>query len=304
MKLLSFIGPNQTRSWGVSAKEAVIDIPLLATGLGTHAPEDIESLFTSSDIGWLEALVGRASVEQVSNASVDTSKVRVLPPVSHPGKIVAVGRNYLDHAGEANVKLPKWPKLFPKFSSTIVGPGDEVIKPTMTNQLDFEVELAVVISKVTSHVSEDQAMDHVAGYTILNDISARDVQFTDEQITLGKNFDTFCPLGPVITTTDEMDDPFDIGLRLRLNGEVMQESSTKHLIFSVPFLVSFISYAMRLEPGDIISTGTPAGVGCFRNPPIWLAPGDKIESEVDGVGTLVNVVAQGEGEVPVRRSNR
>jgi 2-keto-4-pentenoate hydratase/2-oxohepta-3-ene-1,7-dioic acid hydratase in catechol pathway len=209
-----------------------------------------------------------------------------------PGKIVGIGRNYRDHGSEGNLKLPVWPKLFPKFPSAVVGPGACIERPAMTSQLDYEVEVAVVIGRTADHVSEETAMDCVAGYTVANDVSARDLQFADEQITLGKNFDGFCPLGPCITTVDELPDPGGISLSLTLNGNVMQESSTANLIFSIPYLVHFISSVMTLDPGDVILTGTPAGVGCFRDPPVWLGPGDKVECRVGGVGTLTNVIAQ------------
>lgn len=297
MKLARFeTGPGQT-SWGVVDGDGVVDVPARAAARGVTAPTGVKDLLAGPGLSWLTEFLAEPVPD--GELRLAANDVRLLAPLPDTGKIVAVGRNYHDHVGEADIALPAQPKIFTKFDSSIVGTGDAVIRPTMTTNLDFEVEVGVVIGTTARHVPLESAMDHVAGYTATNDISARDIQFSDDQLTLGKNFETFCPMGPVITTQDELPDPDAIELSLTLNGEVMQQSSTKYLIFSIPYIVSFLSYVMTLNPGDVLMTGTPAGVGCFRNPPIWLQPGDVIETRVGGVGTLVNRIEQGSGPVPI-----
>jgi 2-keto-4-pentenoate hydratase/2-oxohepta-3-ene-1,7-dioic acid hydratase in catechol pathway len=222
-------------------------------------------------------------------------EVRLLPPVPRPGKILCSGVNYHGHLEEnPGAKLPEFPFFFSKLPSAVIGPGQAIVQPTMTRQLDYEVELAVVIGRVMRRASEAAAMNGVAGYTILHDVSARDVQFTDQQITLGKNFDTFAPMGPCLVTPDEIPDPANLGLRTLVNGRVLQDGSTRDWVFPLPRLLSFLSSVMTLEPGDIVSTGTPAGVGYFRKPPAFLQPGDVVTLEVDGIGRLENPVIAGD----------
>jgi 2-keto-4-pentenoate hydratase/2-oxohepta-3-ene-1,7-dioic acid hydratase in catechol pathway len=297
MKLARFHGADEAVTWGVVKGDTVIDVPARARAAGHEPPTTLKELLARRDLAWVRSILAEAP------ATGDTHRldeVRLLAPLPDAGKIVAVGRNYADHVDEADLKLPARPKIFTKFDSTVIGPGDDIVRPTHTSQLDYEVELAVVIGTRARDVTPESAMDHVAGYTVTNDISARDIQFSDEQLTLGKNFDTFCPMGPVVTTVDELPDPAAIELSLTLNGTVMQSSSTKHLIFDIPYLVAFLSSVMTLNPGDVLLTGTPSGVGCFRNPPVWLQPGDVVETSVVGVGTLVNHVVQGTVTEPAR----
>ena len=202
-------------------------------------------------------------------------------------KIVCVGLNYHEHAVEARGDLPKVPLLFGKFANTLVGDGDAIVLPEGIGHVDAEAELAVVIGKTIHGISEDEAMDAVAGYTCANDVSARDAQFGDVQWFRGKGFDTFCPVGPTIV---ELDDASDLRVQQRLNGEVLQDSRTNLLIFSIPTLISYVSHALTLEPGDLILTGTPSGVGVFRDPKVTLKPGDVVEVEVEGIGVLRNEV--------------
>jgi 2-keto-4-pentenoate hydratase/2-oxohepta-3-ene-1,7-dioic acid hydratase in catechol pathway len=202
-------------------------------------------------------------------------------------KIVCVGLNYHEHAAEARGDLPKVPLLFGKFANTLVGDGDAIVLPEGIGHVDAEAELAVVIGKTIHGISEDEAMDAVAGYTCANDVSARDAQFGDVQWFRGKGFDTFCPVGPTIV---ELDDASDLRVQQRLNGEVLQDSRTNLLIFSIPTLISYVSHALTLEPGDLILTGTPSGVGVFRDPKVTLKPGDVVEVEVEGIGVLRNEV--------------
>jgi 2-keto-4-pentenoate hydratase/2-oxohepta-3-ene-1,7-dioic acid hydratase in catechol pathway len=209
---------------------------------------------------------------------------------SAPGKIVCVGLNYRSHASESEMDLPKQPLLFGKFANTIVGPGDAIMLPPESTHVDAEAELAVVMGATVARVRTERALEAVHGYTVANDVSARDVQFGDGQWFRGKGFDTFCPMLSEIVPISELGAAADLRVVQRLNGEILQEGRTRDLIFDVPTLVSFVSHAMTLEPGDLILTGTPEGVGYFRDPRIALSPGDEVEVEVEGIGVLRNPV--------------
>ncbi|MCI0747975.1 MAG: fumarylacetoacetate hydrolase family protein [Verrucomicrobia subdivision 3 bacterium] len=218
-------------------------------------------------------------------------EVKILAPLPRPGKILCSGINYRGHKAEnPDAKMPSEPFFFSKLPSSVIGPGEPIIKPSQTEQLDYEVEFAVVIGRAMKRAPESAVMDCIAGYTILHDVSARDVQFKDSQITLGKNFDTFCPLGPCIVTKDELPQPAKVRLRSFVNGKLMQDGNTADWVFSLPKLLSFLSGIMTLEAGDIVSTGTPAGVGVFRKPPVFLKPGDVVRLEAEGIGVLENPV--------------
>jgi 2-keto-4-pentenoate hydratase/2-oxohepta-3-ene-1,7-dioic acid hydratase in catechol pathway len=212
-------------------------------------------------------------------------------PLKAPSKIACVGLNYHDHCRETGMAAPERPLIFAKFPSSLVGPDAAIESPDgLTEQVDWEVELAVVIGRRIRHASERAALDAIFGYTAANDVSARDLQFADQQWVRAKSIDTFCPVGPVIVTPDEFGDPQQKRLVARVNGETMQDSTTAEMIFGVAEIVSFLSQACTLEPGDLILTGTPWGVGGFRDPPVFLKPGDTIEIEVEGVGVLANDV--------------
>ncbi|SNZ01504.1 fumarylacetoacetate hydrolase family protein [Flagellimonas pacifica] len=212
--------------------------------------------------------------------------VRLGSPLKRPSKIVCVGLNYAQHAAESGMPVPKEPVLFFKATSAIVGPNDDVIIPKGSEKTDWEVELAFVIGKKASYVTEENAMEHVAGYVLHNDYSEREYQLEREgQWVKGKSCDTFAPLGPYLVTKDEIKNPHDLNLWLKLNGEMMQNSSTSDFVFNIPKLVSYISEFMTLLPGDIVSTGTPFGVGLGLNPPKYLKPGDVVELGIDGLGT-------------------
>ena len=185
--------------------------------------------------------------------------MKLLAPLARPGKILCVGLNYRDHAAESNMAIPDSPTVFSKYSNTIIGPGDAIQIPRLTDQVDYEAELAFVIGRTARHVPESRALDYIAGYVPFNDVSARDYQMRTSQWTLGKTFDTFGPLGPALVTADEVPDPGALDISLTLEGEVLQQSNTRHLIFSIPFLLSYLSGVMTLKPGDLVSTGTPAG---------------------------------------------
>jgi len=204
-------------------------------------------------------------------------------------KVVCVGLNYFDHAAESKGEPPKAPLLFGKFANTLCGDGDAIVLPDGVGHVDAEAELAVVIGRTASRVAKDDAFEFVAGYTCANDVSARDYQFGDGQWFRGKSIDTFCPVGPRLVPRDELD-PGDLRIQQRLNGETLQDSRTKLLIFDIPTLVSYITASITLEPGDLILTGTPEGVGVFRDPKVTLAAGDVVEVEVEGIGVLRNDV--------------
>jgi 2-keto-4-pentenoate hydratase/2-oxohepta-3-ene-1,7-dioic acid hydratase in catechol pathway len=227
-----------------------------------------------------------------SDASFSLESLKLGPPVPRPGKIIAIGLNYRDHADEANFKAPEYPLIFAKFPNSIAGPHDPIALPSDDMQVDSEAELGVVIGRNGKGISVDRSLDYVAGYMALNDVSARKWQFADKQWTRGKSCDTFCPTGPWLTTRDEVSDPHNLRVIGRLNGEVFQDSNTSNLIFRLPELISFISAAITLEPGDIIATGTPSGVGVFRNPPVFLKPGDVAEVEIESLGVLKNAVVR------------
>ncbi len=217
-------------------------------------------------------------------------KVRLRAPIARPGKITCVGLNYADHAREQGIEPPKEPIFFLKSINTLCGPGDPILLPPNSTQVDYEAEFAVVIGKAGRRIPEEKAYQYVAGYTILNDVSARDMQFGDKQWYRGKSCDAFAPTGPWIVTADEVPDPHNLGISLTLNGQKMQDSNTSNLIFKVPYLISYLSQSMTWELGDLISTGTPPGVGVFRKPPVFLKPGDSVSITVEQLGTLTNPV--------------
>lgn len=219
------------------------------------------------------------------------AEVSFLSPVTQPTKIVCVGLNYRDHCVETGSPIPDHPVLFNKFPSSIIGPLESIVfERSLTAKVDFEVELAVVIGRTCRRVTEKNAFDNVFGYTVANDVSARDLQFLDTQFMFGKALDTFCPLGPVIITRDEIDDPQDLKLRCSVNGTVYQDSSTSEMIFGIAELMAYISRGITLEAGDVILTGTPAGVGFTRKPPVYLKEGDLVKAEIEAIGSLENPI--------------
>lgn len=260
---------------------------------------DEENVLDISSDRWprLRAAMNVASAAEIAEAAraegtaLPLSEVSYLPPITDPEKILCVGLNYATHAGEANMEVPKSPSLFVRFPSSQVGHEEEVVKPDISEEYDFEGELAVVIGQPARHLPEDRALSCVAGYTIFGEHSVRDWQFHSRQATPGKNFWRSGSIGPWIVTADEIPDPSKLRLVTRLNGEVMQDDTTDHLIFSIPKLIAYISHFTELLPGDIISTGTPAGVGFARDPKVYLNPGDEVEIEISGIGTLRNRVA-------------
>jgi 2-keto-4-pentenoate hydratase/2-oxohepta-3-ene-1,7-dioic acid hydratase in catechol pathway len=214
-------------------------------------------------------------------------------PIDRPGKIICVGLNYRDHAEEQGTALPEAPLLFAKWQNTLVGPGDPIVIPPVVTKCDYEAELGVVIGAQVRDVSAENALEAVAGYVCVNDVSARDLQFADGQWTRGKSPDTFCPVGPALVSRDDIPDPQTLPIRAILNGATVQESTTANMIFGVADVIAYVTRTITLEPGDLIATGTPAGVGAFRDPPLFMKPGDEITIEIEGIGSLTNPVVAG-----------
>ena len=318
MKLVTFESGDQNRV-GVLRDGSVLDmevaIDLLrgsALGLaprpelleavnavlaGGAAPHDMLDLLERGE-AWRRALAEILDAVTASQRPSHLSqtlfapleKVRLRAPLQRPGKIVCVGLNYESHRAEQGLKSPARPVFFLKSGNTICGPGDPIVLPPNSTEVDYEAEFAVVIGKRGKGIPEEKAFEHVAGYTILNDVSARDMQYGDRQWFRGKSCDTFGPTGPCIVTSDEISDPHRLRISLTLNGRTMQDSNTHDLIFKIPFLVSYLSQSLTWEVGDLLSTGTPGGVGHYHKPPAYLKPGDTVSVTVEGIGTLTNPV--------------
>ncbi|NXT92409.1 FAHD2 protein, partial [Anhinga rufa] len=222
---------------------------------------------------------------------VPREAVRLLAPIEDPEKVICVGLNYRDHCLEQDVKIPKEPIIFSKFPSTIIGPFDDIMHPEESSEVDWEVELAAIIGKRGRRIEESSALEHIVGFTVANDVSARDWQMRNgRQWLLGKTFDTFCPLGPALVTKDAVADVHNLSIRCSVNGRLMQDSSTSQLIFRLPKLIAWVSRFVTLVPGDILLTGTPAGVGFFQKPPVFLKRGDEVRCEIEELGTICNKV--------------
>ena len=227
----------------------------------------------------------------LADLSYAVSEIEWLPPVPRPGKVIGVGLNYRSHLALLDEPVPEFPVLFTKPTTSLVGSGHAIVLPPVTSQVDYEGELAVVIGTRGKYIAESDALAHVGGYTCANDVSAHDIEFRTSQWTSGKMLDTFCPMGPVIATADEVPDPGCLHLRTTLNDELVQDESTSDMYFPVPKLISYISSLCTLEPGDVILTGTPAGLGCMRRPQLFLRPGDRVAVAIDRIGVLTSPVA-------------
>ena len=295
MKLISyrtqraFAGePGRSDRLGVLVGDVVVPAAALGEGLPGTMAELLNGMPRTLDR--LHRLVRSGAVDAyVDSDGMALDSVELLAPVPRPGKIVAVGLNYRSHAAEQGREPPDLPVIFAKFNSAVVASGADIVwDPALTQAVDYEAELAVVIGRAARRVSEAVALDHVVGYTCLNDVSARDLQYADKQFTRAKSLDTFCPMGPALVTADEVGDPQALAIRCLVNGEERQSSTTADMVFGVAALVSFCSQAFTLEPGDVIATGTPAGVGWFREPRRMLADTDEVVVEIERVGRLVN----------------
>jgi acylpyruvate hydrolase len=263
---------------------------------------DIQALIPSVPSSW-RAVLSAGIFEDViaayeqgkfdSAPRIDPATVRLAPPIPDPTKVICLGLNYRDHAEEQNKPLPERPMLFPKVPSALVGHGEAVVLPVDEPNVDHEVEFAFVIGRRAREVKAADAYKHMLGYTIMNDVSGRLAQGREKQWLRAKGFETFGPMGPWIVTSDEIPDPHALELTCQINGELRQKSNTHQLIFQLPFLVEYLSRSMTLEPGDVVSTGTPGGVGVYRDPPIFLKSGDVMRLEIEGIGVLENTVASG-----------
>jgi len=227
-----------------------------------------------------------------ASAMHERKTVALKAVILNPGKIICIGLNYRDHAAETHQSLPEVPVVFTKYPNTLIGSGEAIVLPRVTQSVDYEAELAVVMGKRGRYITEAEAMDYVAGYSVFNDISARDYQMRTSQWTIGKTFDTFGPFGPALVTADEIADPHALTIRLSIGSEVLQDSNTRELIFSIPQLIAYLSSVMTLEPGDVIATGTPAGVGFTRKPPRFLYAGETVRVEIESIGVLENPVRE------------
>ena len=284
MRLISYVaGPGRE---GLGVTDGSSWLP--ATTLVPGGPDTMDALLQDPEAS-LAALRQAAGTDRIVRDGRALDEIQLLAPVPHPGKVVAVGRNYRDHAAEEGAEPPASPLLFAKWPSSIIGSGGEIRwDPALTGQVDYEAELGVVIGQVARHVSVEDALGYVLGYTCINDVSARDIQFADGQWTRGKSLDTFCPMGPVLVTADEIPDPQALEIACHVGGRTLQQATTADMYFGVAEIVSFCSRSFRLEPGDVIATGTPGGVGIFRDPPILLGDGDEVIVEIERIGRLVN----------------
>ena len=291
MRLVRYERNDGVTRLGALTEKGVIDLHAAAraAGIASESFTDMSVFLAAGDSAAQEA---RKLMQGAAKSSVvPLADVRLRTPVPYPGKIIAVGLNYRDHAIESRAKEPpKTPIIFAKFTTSISGPGDSIVIPADDPQVDYEAEMAVVIGRKGKAIPAARAFDYVAGYMPLNDVSARAWQFADKQWVRGKSCDTFCPTGPYLTTRDDVPNPHALSIQARVNGTVLQDSNTSKMIFQVPHLIEFISASITLEPGDIIATGTPEGVGAFRTPPLFLKPGDIVEVEIEGLGVLRNPV--------------
>ncbi|MBN2228314.1 MAG: fumarylacetoacetate hydrolase family protein [Candidatus Thorarchaeota archaeon] len=287
-------------SIGVELDSGILDIPDAASYFGrkyhvrgqSFPSTMLDLLSWESGIDVVRQIVERynqtPSGERLLTLSLDS--ITLEAPIQRPGKIVALGRNYPEHAKETGSEVPKFPIIFAKFPSCVIGPNDTIHIPKVSTKIDWEVELAIVIGKVCKDVSEEKALQYIAGYTIINDVSARDLQRQDVQYVRAKSLDDFCPMGPCIVTTDEIGDGSGLKMSTAISGILKQNSTTSNMMFKVPHIISYLSKSFTLEPGDIIATGTPEGVGFARDPPEYLKSGDIVDQYIEKIGFLRNPV--------------
>ena len=299
MKLVRFSTNGQVPRLGILQGDRIADLQASVTATltrrgVTRASEIATVLVPNSTRAFLEG--GPLAEETVAGikewVTVPTASARLHAPITDPGKFICIGLNYRDHAEEANQPIPKEPPIFAKWSNAILDPNEPILRPRGSNQLDWEVELGVVIGRTARFVSKDKALDYVWGYTIINDVSARDFQFIGSQWMAGKIPETFAPVGPYIADRADIPDPHVLELKLWVNGKQMQGGNTKTFIFDVRYIVSYLSGLMTLSPGDLIATGTPPGVGFARKPPVFLQPGDTCRLEITGLGQIENPVKE------------
>jgi acylpyruvate hydrolase len=313
MKLVTYSRKGQT-ALGALVDDRVVDLHRAYRAALSHSgdwdelsvanlrvPSDLPGLLQAGEKGMAAARAALRFVaelparDNMEDQYYPLTEVELQAPLSRPGKVICVGLNYRSHLAEINEPTPAYPILFHKSATSIVGPGQAIVLPRISQQVDYEGELAVVIGRRGKYILEEDALSYIAGYTCANDVSAHDIEFRTSQWTSGKMLDTFCPLGPMLRTRDEVPSPGSLRLRTMLNGQTVQDGCTSDMVFSIPFLISYISSLATLEPGDVILTGTPAGIGCNRHPPVFLQAGDHLCVEIDGVGALANPVIAEEG---------
>ena len=294
MRLARYLHSNM-ESYGVLVDDRIICLLALPKALKYPPPLSLDELISLGYRGTkiVEQIMKSSTQNEKRDATISLDDVTLLAPAPSPPKIVCLGLNYKDHAEEQGKDIPDEPIIFMKPRTAIIGPDQPIVRPKLVEQLDYEAELAIVIGEKGKNIPVSEAKKYILGYTVFNDISARDIQFKDKQWTRGKSFDTFAPMGPCITTADQIEDPNNLGVRTRVNGELRQNSSTRNMVFNVYEVVYRLSQVMTLEPGDVIATGTPAGVGVFMKPkPKFLSPGDLVEVEIEEIGTLRNMVSK------------
>jgi 2-keto-4-pentenoate hydratase/2-oxohepta-3-ene-1,7-dioic acid hydratase in catechol pathway len=284
MRLIRYLLNDNIFAGRVQGTDTVVPLTSgISSGATSQASDPLKDLIRNGFTDQVET--------GVREATIPITSVKILSPIETPSKIIAIGLNYLDHCIEQKIEPPKSPLMFAKYPSSIINPEDYITwDPSLTTEVDYEAELAVVIGKKGRKIKSEDAFEYIFGYTALNDVSARDLQFSDGQWIRGKSLDTFCPMGPCIVTSDEITEPNKLAIQCRVNGELLQDSNTSKMVFNIPYLIEYISQGITLYPGDIIATGTPHGVGVFREPKVLLKHGDTVEVIIEGVGTLRNRV--------------
>lgn len=293
MKIARYIFGNK-ESYGVINQQSVLPLPELAKRFKTHFPARFEDFIVKSDetIQQAEKMMKTTNRIDIDSILLPLNSVSLLAPISFPPKIICLGLNYFDHARETGSAIPDEPIIFMKPYTALIGPRQKIIKPTFVKELDYEGEFCIVIGKKGKNIQVEKATEHIFGYTIFNDVSARDIQFKDGQWTRGKSFDTFAPTGPCITTKSQLKNIGDLTIRTWINGDLRQNSTTRNMVFNVSQIVYHLSRIITLEPGDMIATGTPAGVGFAMKPKCFLKDGDVVRIEIEGIGILENFVEE------------
>lgn len=305
MKLVTYTTKNGPAHLGVLMNDVIVDLEALGRKLNQTFPSDMLSLIDGGleEVDRIAQIINQVQQDELSSCTVPLVAARLLAPILKPRKnIIGIGLNYTEHVAESartldtSKELPQQPVIFSKPPTAVIGTNENILhNKKLTQQLDYEVELAVIIGKKGKYIPKNQALDYVFGYTVINDISARDCRRSGQWI-VSKGQDTFAPMGPVLVTKDEITDPHNLNLSLKVNGVEKQNSNTKFMLFNINDLIADISTVFTLEPGDIIATGTPAGVGAGRTPQEWMWPGDVVEATVEGIGTITNTIA--EAQVP------
>jgi len=286
LKFVSFESREGIRL-GIVTDKGIVDVRHVAEKNGLHAPMSVDEVIVTGKTG-LDQL---QHVLSLADEVLEETAITYSPAVQKPGKIICSGANYRAHVAEANMNIPEYPIYFPKYQNSLAAHNEKIVPPSVTQQVDYEVELVAVIGKQAKNVSQDDALDYVFGYSVGNDLSARELQFRGPQWMFGKAIDKFAPIGPYLITADEVTDPQNLDLKCWVNGELRQSSNTKHMIFPIAEMISDLSKIMTLEPGDVLFTGTPEGVILGREEKVWLKKGDEIVCEVEGIGTLVNLLS-------------